>query len=88
MAKVARSRIGRTIVVVSEITTRDHSERADGCERSRFRTAKRVLAITIVDDLALASSRQVQVAREGVTRIVTAFAVGPALVVSIAWIRF
>jgi MFS family permease len=59
MSKVARSWIGRTIVAVSEITTGDHSKRADGCECSRFRTAQRVLAITIVHDLALASSRQI-----------------------------
>src|SRR5882724_10337645 len=44
--KVARSRISRSIVVFSEITTGDHSKRADGCERSRFRAAQRVLAIS------------------------------------------
>lgn len=71
-------------MVVSELTTGDHSKRVDGCERSRFRTAQRVLAITITHDLALASSRQVEVAGEYIARIVAALAVGPALVVSIA----
>src|SRR2546428_7589555 len=33
MSKVARSRISRTMVVVSEITTGDHSKRADGRQR-------------------------------------------------------
>src|SRR5260221_12544670 len=56
------------------ITTGDHSKCADGCERSRFRTAQRVLAITIVDNLALASSRQVEVAGEDFARATIAIA--------------
>jgi len=71
-------------VVVSEITTGDHSKRTDSCERSRFRTTQRVLAIANAHDLALPPSRQVQVVGEDVTRIMTALAVGPAFVVSIA----
>jgi hypothetical protein len=69
MTKVARSRIGRTIVVVSEITTGDHSKRADGRQRSRLRATQGVLTITIAHHLALASSRQTQISHEDVTRI-------------------
>jgi hypothetical protein len=39
VAKIARTRISRTIVVASEITTRDHSKRADGRQGPRFRAA-------------------------------------------------
>ena len=73
-------------MVVSEITTGDHSKRADGCERSRFRTTQRVLAITNAHDLALPPSRQVQVAGEDVARIMTVLAVGPAFVIAITGI--
>jgi hypothetical protein len=80
--------MGGTVEVVSEITTGDHSKRADGCQRSRFRATQGVLAIAIAHDLPLASSWKVQVACEDLTWIVTAPAVGPALVVSTARIRF
>jgi hypothetical protein len=50
--QVARPWISRAPIVVAEITTGDHSERADGRERSRFRAAQRVLAIAIVNQLA------------------------------------
>jgi len=39
MSKIARAWIGWTIVMISEITTGDHSKRADGGERPRLRTA-------------------------------------------------
>lgn len=56
VAEVARTRVGRTAVVVAEITTGDHSERADRRERSRFRAAEGVLPISIVNRLATASA--------------------------------
>jgi hypothetical protein len=77
VAKVARSRISGTIVVVSEITTGDHSKRPDRCERARFRAAQFVLAISVTNDLAIASSRQVEVTREDLARVRTPVAVGP-----------
>lgn len=40
VAQIARARVSRAIPVVSEITTRDHPKRADGCERSRFRVTQ------------------------------------------------
>jgi hypothetical protein len=67
--KVARSRISGLIVVISEITTGDHSKRADGRQRSRLRATQGVLTITIAHDLALASSRQTEISHEDVTRI-------------------
>ena len=57
-------------MVVAEITTGDHSKRADGRERPRFRAAQRVLAIAVANDLALESARQIEVAREGLARVV------------------
>ena len=39
MSEVARPWIGRAIVVVPEITTGDHSKRADGRERARLGSA-------------------------------------------------
>ena len=44
-------------MVVSKITTGDHSESADGCEGARLRAAQGVFAITIANDLALVSTR-------------------------------
>jgi hypothetical protein len=70
--QITRTRIERSIAVVAQITTGDHSERADGRERSWFRAAQRVLAIAVADDLALVSTRQVQIARGRVTRIAVA----------------
>jgi hypothetical protein len=80
MTNVARTRISRTIVVVSEITTGDHSKRSDGCERSRFRAAQGVLTIAVAYDLARMSARKVQIARERVTHI--AVALRPARIVA------
>src|SRR5581483_2773319 len=61
--------IERAVVVVAEITTGDHSKRTDRSERTRFRTAECVLAITIADDFALEAARQVQIACKWFTRI-------------------
>ncbi|PYQ78897.1 MAG: hypothetical protein DMG03_27255 [Acidobacteria bacterium] len=78
--QVTGSRIERSIAVISEITTGDHSKNANRCERPRFGTAQGVRAIPVAYDLALASARQIQIAREGVSRI--PIAVRPAFLVA------
>ena len=56
-------------VVVAEVTTGDHSEGADGRERARLGAAQGVLAIAVANQLALGSTRQVDVTRERVARL-------------------
>ncbi|MCA1586257.1 MAG: hypothetical protein LC791_16290 [Acidobacteria bacterium] len=91
--QVARTWISGAAVVVAEITTGDHSERANGRERSRFRAAQGVLAISIVHQLAIASAWQVNVPRERVPDLGLAFArvavaVGPAgIVIAVSSLR-
>jgi hypothetical protein len=73
--------------VVAEITTGDHSERANGCERPRFGAAQGVLAIAVVNEFALPSTRQMNVACECMRDVATAFSivaisVGPAGIVN------
>ena len=75
VSQVAGSWVESPLAVVSQITTGDHSKRADGCKRSRFRAAQGVLTIAVVDDLALSLTGQMQIARETVTRI--SVALGP-----------
>src|SRR5262249_12537230 len=75
MPQVARPRIERTLVLVSEITTGDHSKRSHDRERPRLRAAQRVLAIAFVNQLALRPARQIQITTEDVTRVVAAVAV-------------
>jgi hypothetical protein len=93
VSQVARAWISRAAVVVAEITTGDHSERANGRERSRFGAAQRVLAIAIVNQLAVASAWQVNVAHERVPDLGIAFArvavaVGPAgIVIALSSLR-
>jgi hypothetical protein len=69
-------------VVISETTTGNHSKRADGRQGSRLRATQGVRTITVVHDLALASSRQVQVAGKDIARRVAALAVGPARIIT------
>jgi hypothetical protein len=91
MPQVARPRVSRA--VVAEITTGDHSERANGRERARFRAAQCVLAVSIVDQLAIASARQVNVACERIPDLGIAFArvavaVGPVgIVIAVSSLR-
>src|SRR5262249_3825412 len=76
LAKVpqfAVTRVEAAIVRVAQVTTGDHSERADGRQRARFRTAQRVFAIAIPHDLALETARQVEPPREHVARIQGSF---------------
>jgi hypothetical protein len=69
--------------VVSEITTGDHSECANGRERPGFGPAQSVFAIAVVNELALWSARQVNMSAECIRDLAIAFsivavAVGPA----------
>jgi hypothetical protein len=61
-------------VVVSEITTGDHSKRADDRKGSRFGSAQRVLTIAVAHDLSLQSPRQIEVPCEHVAWIGVALA--------------
>src|SRR5258708_38704215 len=56
-------------MVISEITTGDHSNRTDGRQRARLRAAQRVLAIAVAHHLSLQPARQVEIARERLARI-------------------
>jgi hypothetical protein len=81
--QVAGAWISRAAVVVAEIATGDHSERANGREGSRFGAAQRVVAISVVNQLAIAPAGQVNMARERVPDFAIAFSrvavsVGPA----------
>jgi hypothetical protein len=64
VTQVAGTRIERTIMMVCEVTTGDHSKRADGCQRTRLGATQRVLAITIAHEFSVASARQIEVTRE------------------------
>ncbi len=84
--QVARAWISRTAIVVAEITTGDHSERANGRERSRFGAAQRVLALAVMNQFAIWSTWQVNVAGEcirdfAITFSIVAVALGPAGIV-------
>jgi hypothetical protein len=51
--EVARPRIGRTLVVITQVACRDDPKRADGGEGPGFRAPQGVLAIPgIMDDLS------------------------------------
>jgi hypothetical protein len=83
VAQVAGPWISRAPIVVSEITTGDHSECTNGRERPGFGAAQGVFAIAVVNELALWSARQVNVARECVWDVaialsIVAISVGPA----------
>ena len=69
-------------MVVSEITTGDHSECTDGRQRAHLRAAQRVFAIAVANDLAIEPARQVEFPREHVSRVVTP--ARPPLVVAMA----
>jgi hypothetical protein len=86
VSQVAGARINRAAVVVAEVTTGDHSECANGRERSRFGAPQGVLAIAVANEFALWSPRQVDMTRECVSDFAIAFSVvalalGPAGIV-------
>lgn len=78
--EIASPRIGRTIVVVAEITSRDHPKRSDGTERTGFRPSKFVFVVAIADDFTFETSRQIEVVREHVAWI-NRVAIAVALVI-------
>jgi hypothetical protein len=69
MSKIAGAGIGWAIVMVSEITTGDHSKRADSRKRPRLRSAQGVLAVAITHQLTLQASRQFEIACERLAQI-------------------
>jgi hypothetical protein len=75
VSQVAGPWIGRAPIVVSEITTGDHSECTNGRERPRFGAAQRVFAIAVVNELALWSARQVNMSAEGIPDLAIAFSI-------------
>jgi hypothetical protein len=81
--QVAGPWISRAPIVVSEITTGDHSECTNGRERPGFGAAQGVFAIAVVNELALWSARQVNMSAECIRDLAIAFSivaisVGPA----------
>jgi hypothetical protein len=70
VSQITRSRIGGAAVVIAEVARRHDPKRADGRERAAFRSPQRVLAVAgIVNDLAVRSARQIEVAHKHVARI-------------------
>jgi hypothetical protein len=74
VTQVARAWIGGAAIVVAEIAT-GHAERANGRERSRFGAAQGVLAITVVNELAVWSARQVNMSAECIRDLAIAFSI-------------
>jgi hypothetical protein len=69
VAQVARAWVHGRAAGVEEITTGDHSERADGCEGTGLGTPQRVLAATgVVHDFAFQPARQVHMPLEYISR--------------------
>jgi hypothetical protein len=88
--EIAGSWIGRAPIVVSEVTTGDHSECANNRQGARLGAAQRVLAIAVVSELPVSPARQMDVAAEGIPRLAIALssvpiAVGPAGIVVAVW---
>jgi hypothetical protein len=86
VSEVAGPWISRAPIVVSEITTGDHSECTNGRERPGFRAAQGVFPIAVVHELAPGSARQVNMSAEHIWDLAIAFsivaiAVGPAGIV-------
>src|SRR6266542_2921537 len=89
MAQIAGARIGWTTALISEITTGDHSKRADGRKCACLRAAQGVLAIAVAHDLSLPPTRQIEVARKRVAGIEGALrrlAVAISRACIVAWI--
>jgi hypothetical protein len=67
--------ISRAPIVVSEITTGDDSEYTDGRERPRFGAPQGVLAIAVINQFAIWSTWQVNVAGEWIRDLAIAFSI-------------
>jgi hypothetical protein len=86
VSQVAGPWISRAPIVVSEITTRDHSKRTNGRERPGFGAAQGVFALAVVNELALWSARQLNMSAECIRHLAIAFSIvtisiGPARIV-------
>lgn len=87
MSQVAGPWISRAPIVISEITTGDHSECTNGRERPRLGAAQGVLALAVVKELARRPARQVNMSAECIRNLAIAFSivaisVGPAGIVT------
>jgi hypothetical protein len=83
VSEIARARVRGSVMVVTKVTTGDHSKRTNGCERTRFGSTQRVLTVTVSHELAFRSARQVEMTRERLARVSVARA-RPALA-RVAW---
>ncbi|OFW08217.1 MAG: hypothetical protein A3H96_23680 [Acidobacteria bacterium RIFCSPLOWO2_02_FULL_67_36] len=90
VSEVALTRIQRPIRVVAQVASRYNPKGADRGECPALGAAQRVFAIAgIVDDLAVATAGQIEIAREDIARVGAAvagiaIAVRPARVVPVA----
>jgi hypothetical protein len=88
--EVAVTGVGGPVEVVTQLAGGHHPKRADGRERPRFRPADGIFTVAgIVDDLSVASARQIESPHEHVSRIAVAIrcvaiAVSPPCVIAIA----
>jgi hypothetical protein len=86
MSEVAAARIAAATIVIAEVACWDDPKRPDGCERAGFRSAESVRAAArIVDELTIATARQIEVPHENVPRIRVpriAATLGPPLIVA------
>jgi hypothetical protein len=93
VSEVAGPWISRAPIVVSEITTGDHSEGTNGRERPGLGPAQGVFAIAVVHELALWSARQVNMSAECIRDFAIAFsivtvAIGPSgIVIAVSSLR-
>jgi hypothetical protein len=75
VSQVAGPWISRAPIVVSEITTGDHSECTNGRECPGFGAAQGVFAIAVVNELALWSASQVNMSAECIRDLAIAFSI-------------
>jgi hypothetical protein len=68
VSQVASVRVERAVLAIAEIAGRDDAEGADGGERANLRPAQPDVAVSCPHTLALGAARQVEVAREDISR--------------------
>jgi hypothetical protein len=57
VAKIARADVSRTVALVVQIATGDHSKRTDRREDSRFGATQAVFLVTVTHDFTVGSMR-------------------------------
>jgi hypothetical protein len=67
--KVAFAWVTGPAIVVLEVTRGNDAKDSDETQRAGFRTAKGVLAVSVADQLAFESARQVELVDEDVARV-------------------